>query len=43
MKNENCNDFLEIVKQLSQEELGHLINYAIELKKEELENAVINC
>lgn len=43
MEKENFNEFLEIIKQLNQEELGNLIDYAIELKKEELKNVIIDC
>lgn len=36
MKNENCQEFLQLIKQLNQEELGNLIDYALELKRDEI-------
>lgn len=39
MKTADSQKFLEIVKTLSQEELSNLIDYAIELKKEELKQS----
>lgn len=39
MKTADSQKFLEIVKTLNQEELSNLIDYAIELKKEELKQS----
>lgn len=43
MNSEN-NEFINVVKQLSQDDLGKLIDFAIELKKEELkETTFVDC
>lgn len=43
MNSEN-NEFLNVAKQLSQDDLGKLIDFAIELKKEELkESTFVDC
>lgn len=36
MEKENITEFINLIGQLSQEDIGNLLDYAIELKKEEL-------
>lgn len=40
MNNGNC-EFLNVIKQLSQDDLGKLIDFAIQLKKEELRESTL--
>lgn len=39
MKKENINEFINLIRELNQEDIDNLIDYAIELKKEELEKS----
>lgn len=42
--NSEKNEFINVVKQLSQDDLGKLIDFAIELKKEELKKTTfVDC
>lgn len=41
MEKENITEFINLIGQLSQEDIGNLIDYAIELKKEELEKSTL--
>lgn len=40
MKKENNQEFIELIKNLNQKDIGRLIDYAIELKREEIQGTI---